>query len=156
MNDWSKLERLCRREFGDPVREAMAHGESAPAQFASWSTGECLRRLRIRFGLNRKQLAAEAGVSASLIGRIEKGADMRLSTLNRLYAALGCRLLTLPAGALCELDWRQARLDNEAMDWRKRNARHLQWAACVSEHSTANVGGEMKENANPAGPERAE
>jgi len=84
-----------------------------------------LRRLRIRFSLSRKQLAAKAGVSASLIGRAEKGADVRLSTLKKLYAAFGCRLLILPAGALFELDWRQAHLDNEHVDWARRNALYL-------------------------------
>ena len=81
--------------------------------------------MRIRFGLNRKQLAAKAGVSASLVGRAEKGADIRLSTLRKLYAALGCRLLTMPAGALYELDWRQAHLDNEWLDWKRKNACYL-------------------------------
>ncbi|MBI5208678.1 MAG: helix-turn-helix transcriptional regulator [Elusimicrobia bacterium] len=83
-------------DFADPVRDALVHGESTPADFAAWPVHECLRRLRIRFGLNRKQLAAKAGVSASLVGRAEKGADIRLSTLVKLYAAFGCRFLALP------------------------------------------------------------
>lgn len=112
-------------DFADPVREALAYGEAAPAEFASWPAHECLRRLRIRFSLNRKQLALKAGVSASLVGRAEKGADVRLSTLRRLYAALGCRLLTLPAGALYALDWRQAHADNEWFDWKRGNACYL-------------------------------
>ncbi len=70
-------------------------------------------------------MAAKAGVSASLVGRAEKGADVRLSTLRKIYAALGCRLLALPAGALCELDRRQAELDNEWIDWKRKNARSL-------------------------------
>ena len=110
------------RDFSDPVRDALAHGESAPAEFASWEIGECLRRLRVRFGLNRKQLAAKAGVCASLVGRAEKGSDIRLSTLRRLYAALGCRLVALPAGALYELDERQAHLDNDWLDTKRRIA----------------------------------
>ena len=109
-------------DFNDPVRDAIAHGEATPAAFASWPVGESLRRLRIRFYLNRKQLAAKAGVSASLVGRAEKGADVRLSTLKKLYGALGCRLLTLPAGGLYELDRCQAQLDNDWID-RKRKAR---------------------------------
>jgi DNA-binding Xre family transcriptional regulator len=109
------------KDFPDPVREALKHGESAPAAFASWPAHECLRRLRIRFNLNCKQLAAKAGVSPSLVGRAEKGADVRLSTLKRLYAALGCRLLVLPAGALYDLDWRQAHLDNDFIDWKRRD-----------------------------------
>ena len=112
-------------DFPDPVRAALAYAESAPADFASWPAHERLRRLRIRFGLNRKQLATQAGVSASLVGRAEKGADVRLSTLQKLYAALGCRLLTLPAGGLYELDRRQAHLDDEWLDWKRKNARHL-------------------------------
>jgi DNA-binding XRE family transcriptional regulator len=112
-------------DFADPVRDAIAHGESAPATFAAWPVHECLRRLRIRFSLNRKQLAAKAGVSASLVGRAERGADVRLSTLKRLYAAFGCKLMFLPAGALYELDWRQAHLDNEHIDWTLRNAYYL-------------------------------
>ena len=94
-----------------------------PAEFSSWPIPEALRRLRIRFGMNRKQWAKKAGVSASLVGRAEKGADVRLSTLHKLYAAVGCRLLAVPAGALYDLDWEQARLDNEHIDWKRRNAR---------------------------------
>jgi transcriptional regulator with XRE-family HTH domain len=112
-------------ESADPVRDAIAFGEKAPAEFASWPAPECLRRLRIRFGLNRKQLAAKAGCSASLIGRAEKGADVRLSTLTKLYAACGCRLLLVPAGGLYALDWTNAHLDNEYLDWRRKNARYL-------------------------------
>ncbi|MBI5247112.1 MAG: helix-turn-helix transcriptional regulator [Elusimicrobia bacterium] len=113
------------KDYPDPVREALKHGESTPATFASWPAHECLRRLRIRFGLNRKELAAKAGISPSMVGRAEKGADVRLSTLQRLYASLGCRLLTLPAGALYELDWRQAHLDNEHIDWTNKNGHYL-------------------------------
>ncbi|MFI5347283.1 MAG: helix-turn-helix domain-containing protein [Elusimicrobiota bacterium] len=112
-------------DFTDPVREALAYAESVPPEFAARSAHECLRRLRIRFNLNRKQLALKAGVSAALAGRAEKDADVRLSTLRKLYAALGCRLLTLPAGALYELDWRQVHLDNEWLDWKQKNAAYL-------------------------------
>lgn len=67
------------RDFGDPVRDAVAHAEGAPADCAAWPLPELLRRLRIRFEMDRKQLAARAGVSASLIGRAEKGADVRVT-----------------------------------------------------------------------------
>jgi transcriptional regulator with XRE-family HTH domain len=110
------------RSFADPVRDTLLFAENAPAEFAAWPAHECLRRLRIRFRMNRKQLAAKAGVSASLVGRAEKGADIRLSTLQRLYVALGCRLLTLPSGGVYELDWRQAHLDNEWIDWKRKSA----------------------------------
>ncbi len=108
----------------DPVRDAIAHGEAAPAAFASWPLPEFLMRLRIRFSLNRKQLAAKAGVSASLIGRAEKGADVRLSTLRKIYAAVGCRLLVLPTGALYDMDWTNAHLDNAWFDEGRAQARY--------------------------------
>jgi predicted transcriptional regulator len=139
------MERLMDCE--DPVREALAYGEAAPERFASWPVHEGLRRLRIRFGLNRKQLALKARVSASLVGRAEKGADVRLSTLRRLYAALGCRLLAVPAGGLYELDWLQAHLDDSWIDWKRRNARYLQGVDGVSVHSAGAGEGEMTENA---------
>ena len=137
----------------DPVRDAIVHGEASPAEFSSWTQQECLRRLRIRFGLNRKQLAARAGVSASLVGRAEKGADVRLSTLRRLYSALGCRLLLLPAGGSYDLDWRNAHLDNEWLDWKRANA----WRRTgVSIHSTCAGASEIDGNAIPAPPVETE
>jgi transcriptional regulator with XRE-family HTH domain len=142
-------------DFSDPVRDALVHGESAPAEFASWPVHECLRRLRLRFGLNRKQLAAKAGVSASLVGRAEKGADVRLSTLIKLYAALGCRLLALPAGALYELDRRQAHLDNDWLDWKRKNARYLSNPDSVSIHFTGPGDSGMNGNAISLAPGRS-
>jgi transcriptional regulator with XRE-family HTH domain len=105
------------------MRDAVAYGETAPAEFAGWPTHEVLRRLRIRFGLTRKELAARAGVSASVAGRAEKGADVRLSTLRKLFAAAGCRLLTVPAGGLYDLDWQQAHLDNDWINWKTKAGR---------------------------------
>lgn len=112
-------------DFGDPVREAIAHGEAAPAESAAWPLPVLLRRLRIRFGLNRKQLAAKAGVSASLIGRAEMGADVRISTIRKIFAAVGCRPLVMPAGALYEMDWETAHRDNDWIDHSRKIAPYL-------------------------------
>ena len=120
---YRSMEKLL--DFGNPVRDALVYAETAPAEFAAWPPHECLRRLRLCLHLTRKQLAAKAGVSASLIGRAEKGADVRLSTLRKLYAALGCRLITLPAGGLYDLDWQQAHLDDGWIDWKRQSARRL-------------------------------
>ncbi|MCJ7610189.1 CBS domain-containing protein [Candidatus Bathyarchaeota archaeon] len=52
-------------------------------------TIEDLRRLRRSAGLTQKQLADKAGVSQSLIARIERGSvDPRFSTVNRILTAL--------------------------------------------------------------------
>lgn len=137
------------RSFGDPVRDAIAHGEAAHADFASWPVSELLRRLRIRFYMNRKQLAAKAGVSASLIGRAEKGADIRISTLRKIYAACGCRLLALPAGALYDMDWTNAHLDNAWFDSQLMRGRRMPDSALSEER-------EMSGNAVPAPSREAE
>ncbi|MCM2305293.1 MAG: helix-turn-helix domain-containing protein [Elusimicrobia bacterium] len=130
------------------MREAIAHGEAAPAAFASWPLSEFLRRLRIRFGLKRKELAAKAGVSASLIGRAEKGADVRLSTLRKIYAAVGCRLLCVPAGALYDMDWTSAHLDNEWFDENLKTERYLARSEHLHELFRRRFIREMNENAN--------
>lgn len=115
-------------EDPDPVRDALAYAEAASLEWYSWPTGEALRRLRIRFGVKKKELAARARVSPSLIGRAEKGADVRMSTLRKLYEALGCRPVILPHGALYDLDWRQAHRDNGAIDWLRVAAPYLEAA----------------------------
>ena len=49
-----------------------------------------LRMLRKQKGLTQAELASIAGVSQSLVARIEKGSvDPRVSTLNSLFSALG-------------------------------------------------------------------
>jgi predicted transcriptional regulator len=52
-------------------------------------SGEDIRRLRKMMGLTQKKLAEKAGVSQSLIARIEKkSVDPRLSTVRRILEAL--------------------------------------------------------------------
>jgi predicted transcriptional regulator len=52
-------------------------------------TSEDLRKLRIKAGLTQTELAKRAGVSQSLIARIEAGdIDPRLSTLRKIWKAL--------------------------------------------------------------------
>lgn len=52
-------------------------------------TPEELRRLRLQAGLTQKELAKRAGVSQSLIARIEAGTvDPRVSTLRKIISAI--------------------------------------------------------------------
>jgi transcriptional regulator with XRE-family HTH domain len=56
-----------------------------------------LRHARRRAGLTRRALAAEAGVAASTVARIERGAvQPRVGTLSRLVRACGMTLEALP------------------------------------------------------------
>ncbi len=47
---------------------------------------------RKRSGLSQTQIAARMATSASIVGRVESGADVRLSTLEKYMAALGFEL----------------------------------------------------------------
>lgn len=58
--------------------------------------GDQLRRLRTQRALSLRTLAAEAGVSATLLSQIERGVtDPSLSTLRRLAAVFGESVTTL-------------------------------------------------------------
>ena len=52
-----------------------------------------LKRLRHDRGISQNQLAEQAGVNTSVINRAERGNDARLSTWDKLFEALGYRLL---------------------------------------------------------------
>lgn len=119
----------------DPVREAIKHAEAAPPEFLYWNLPYALRRIRIRFGLKRWQFAALAGVSAAVVGKAERGADIRLSTLAKIFGAVGCRPVILPGGALYAMDLEDAKRDNACVDWlseveRLRRERESQPNAC--------------------------
>jgi len=65
----------------------------------SLPTPEDIRRMRIMAGLTQKELAERAGVSQSLIARIEAGTvDPRLSTLRKILKALTPSIGELKAG----------------------------------------------------------
>ncbi|HVE14810.1 MAG TPA: helix-turn-helix transcriptional regulator [Elusimicrobiota bacterium] len=60
-----------------------------------------LASLRQERGISQLQLADEAGVNASVVNRAERGADARLSTWAKLFAAMGCEV-RLEVVGLCE------------------------------------------------------
>ena len=64
-----------------------------------------LRKLREDRRISLRQLADEAGVSPSVAHRAERGEDARLSTWEKLFEGLGCRL-----------DWVVAESSEEAPD----------------------------------------
>lgn len=63
-----------------------------PKGGSDWPWPLLLKRLRLMRGLTQRGLAEEAGIAQSHVAKAESGADVRLSTMNRLIGALGCRL----------------------------------------------------------------
>jgi y4mF family transcriptional regulator len=55
--------------------------------------GDQLKQIRKTYGLTQKQLADQSGVSFSFINGVETGnSSIRLQTLNKTLALLGCEL----------------------------------------------------------------
>ena len=65
----------------------------------AWSRvppGERLRAVRLSRGISQRLLAEESGVDQSVIGDLERGADGRLSTWNRIFDVFGYQAVFLP------------------------------------------------------------
>jgi transcriptional regulator with XRE-family HTH domain len=56
------------------------------------SAASQLKSLRRSCGISQRQLAAAAGVNASLVSRLERGRDARLSTWQNLFLSMGYRV----------------------------------------------------------------
>ena len=68
---------------------------------ASRRAGIQLRGLRQERRISQRQLADDIGVDSSLVSRVERGQDARLSTWAKLFEGLGYRL-KLKTQELCE------------------------------------------------------
>lgn len=76
---------------------ALEAARSVPQAWRELPVGKALRRLREELGLHQWALACRIGMRQSMVSRIERGADLRVSTLRRLLEAMGCELIVLPA-----------------------------------------------------------
>lgn len=58
------------------------------------AVGRAVRLRRVELGMDQRELAERLGTTQARVSKIERGTqDLRLSTLGRLEAALGIRLL---------------------------------------------------------------
>lgn len=64
---------------------------------AALAPGRLILRLRRGLQVSQLELAKRAGVPRSLVGRVESGGDVQLSSLRRLLGAINCGLVLLPA-----------------------------------------------------------
>lgn len=56
--------------------------------------GDTIHALRIKNGIGLRELAREAGVSLSMLQRIEEGGNTTVETANRILAVMGRELST--------------------------------------------------------------
>ncbi len=93
--DYQELVALWERER-QALDDALLAGQAASQDWAVLPFGVALRLLRKRLRLKQWELARLIGARQPAVSKIERGADLRLSTLCRLYAALGCDVVILP------------------------------------------------------------
>lgn len=92
----------------DLVEQVIQHARRTPGEWRAMTAAGMVRRLRHRFDMTQRQLAALSGFPHAMIARIEQGQDIRLSTLRQLFAGFGCGLVLLPVSALdAEALWRR-------------------------------------------------
>ena len=89
-----------------------------PLNWIDAKPGEKLRALRQDRRVSQAQLAQEAGLAQSVVCRLEKGADARLSTWKALFEALGYYAVLTPFPVAEEIE----DLLNEGRERRQQRA----------------------------------
>lgn len=80
------LDRVIGRQ-GTPARDKFDH--TLEEDIKAWRMGEAIKNARLQQNLTQGQLAERIGVKRAQVSRIEKGKNLTLSTLSRVFRALG-------------------------------------------------------------------
>jgi transcriptional regulator with XRE-family HTH domain len=83
-------------ELEDALDQACAAALSVPRAWISAEPGDQLRTLRHSRGVSQRHLADAAGVSQSVVCRLERGADARWTIWRSLFTALGYDAVLTP------------------------------------------------------------
>jgi len=78
---------IVERDEREPGFEALVEAASRRQAFARQMAAKRKER-----GLSQTQIAAAMSTSASIVSRLESGADVKISTLEKYIAALGLEL----------------------------------------------------------------
>ncbi len=79
-----------------PIEETFALAERIPSYWRDLRTGAAIRNVRKALHLTQREVASAADISQSHLARLEAGMECRLSTLTRVFAAMGCDLIPIP------------------------------------------------------------
>ena len=85
-------------KIGTPERDAME--AQLKEELQAYYVGEAIKKARLKQNLTQEELGERIGVKRSQICKLESGkSSMTLSTLSRVFKALGIAATTLDLGA---------------------------------------------------------
>lgn len=85
-------------KVGTPERDAFE--AEVQTEIHAYKIGEAIKKARMLQNLTQEQLGERLGVQRSQISRIEKGRSISVSTMGRVFRALGIATGTLDLGAI--------------------------------------------------------
>ena len=88
----------CIGKVGTPDRDEL-EAEVAKAVHA-YEIGELIKRTRIQQDLTQEELGERIGVKKAQISRLEKGRNITLPTISRVFQALGVTTASIDLGAV--------------------------------------------------------
>lgn len=89
-------------KVGTPERDAMEAQLKEDIQ--AYFVGEAIKKARLRQNLTQEELGERVGVKRSQICKLENGkSSITLSTMSRVFKALGITTATLDLGIACKV-----------------------------------------------------
>lgn len=85
-------------EVGTPERDRME--EQLKEELHAYHIGEAIKKARQAQHLTQEQLGERIGVQRAQISRLEKGKSISLSSMSRIFKALGIATAYLDLGAM--------------------------------------------------------
>lgn len=84
-------------KVGTPQRDE--HERKVQEAVNAYRIGEAIKAERLRNNLTQEQLGERIGVQRAQISRLEKGNNITLPTMRRVFRALGVKTATLDLGS---------------------------------------------------------
>jgi len=85
-------------KVGTPRRDE--HERKVEEAVNAYRIGEAIKAARLKQDLTQEELGKRIGVQRAQISRLEKGNNMTLPTISRVFRALGVTTATLDLGAV--------------------------------------------------------
>lgn len=85
-------------KVGTPRRDDFERSVAASVQ--AYEIGELIKKARLQQNLTQGELGERIGVKKAQISRLEKGSNITLPTMTRVFRALGVATATIDLGAV--------------------------------------------------------